>query len=151
MGKRKEERRRDRKHKVIYVTVDETSDPGRNNDPYVLVGSIVNDVESFEDSPDDSKPHPFMILGFDGGRLFGFKMTSKMWHENNVRYYKIKNLKGTGLTKPTLIDLEYVHPSDVDLLKYLGILDKSDRKALKAQLRRYFKLRNNEFQFKRRY
>ncbi len=92
----------------------------------------------YKDKPHKAKVRPFVILGMKGNSVVGMQMTSKMWRRKDPRYYEVKSLSGTGLTKPTLIDLHTVTPKDVQLLEHMGILDESDRNTLLLRIQRYY-------------
>ena len=90
----------------------------------------------FTDKP-KSKQRPFLVIIKVGDRFEGFKMTSRHWHEGDIRYYKIKNLEGTGLSQETWIDLESVFPPEEDFIEYMGQLNPEDRLGMQRQLKQY--------------
>ena len=78
--------------------------------------SIWRVVFRFVDKP-KSKERPFVVLIAVGDRIQGFRMTSRSWRDGDIRFYKIKNLDGTGLTEDTWVDLESVFPCRFDMVR----------------------------------
>ena len=95
----------------------------------------------YSDKP-KSKSRPFIVLIKVEGRVQGFRMTSRNWHDGVIRYYRVKNLEGTGLTEDTWIDLESVFPPEEDFLEYMGELNPEDRFGMQRQLRQYLEFKD---------
>ena len=98
--------------------------------------SIWRVVFRFVDKP-KSKERPFVVLIAIGDRIQGFRMTSRSWRDGDIRFYKIKNLDGTGLTEDTWVDLESVFPPEEDFVEYMGELNPEDRLGMQRQLKQY--------------
>ena len=90
-----------------------------------------------------SKDRPFLVIIRVDDRIQGFKMTSRSWRDGDLRYYKIKDLNGTGLTEDTWIDLESVFPLEEDFVSYMGELNPEDRLGMQRQLKFYLQSKSD--------
>lgn len=59
----------------------------------------------FEDSPDEAKLRPVLVIDKKDIYILSFKMTSRLPRQNYYGEYPIKYYKDAGLVKPTVVRL----------------------------------------------